>query len=85
MPVVLVLRCRCVVQRPLMVYSFSYFSFQPVLHDWYNKDRGMCYPVCAMVHIKEPLLLVAKRSQYSDDSGFPLWLYQWSFTICPTP
>ena len=29
----------------------SYFSFQPVLHDWCNKDRGMCYPVCGMVHI----------------------------------
>ena len=24
----------------------SYFSFQPVLHDWCNKGRGMCYPVC---------------------------------------
>ena len=21
----------------------SYFSFQPVLHDWCNKGRGMCY------------------------------------------
>ena len=29
----------------------SYFSFQPVLHDWCNKDHGMCYPVCGMVHI----------------------------------
>ena len=36
----------------------SYFSFQPVLHDWCNKGRGMCYPVCGMVHIKEPLLLI---------------------------
>ena len=35
-------------------YSKSYFSFQPVLHDWCNKGRGMCYPVCGMVHIKEP-------------------------------
>ena len=35
----------------------SHFSFQPVLHDWYNKGRGMFYPVCGMVHIKEPLLL----------------------------
>ena len=38
-----------------------YFSFQPVLHDWCNKGRGMCYPVCGMVHIKEPLLLIDKR------------------------
>ena len=27
------------------VDPLSYFSFQPVLHDWYNKGRGMCYPV----------------------------------------
>ena len=33
------------------------FSFQPVLHDWCNKGCGMCYPVCGMVHIKEPLQL----------------------------
>ena len=24
------------------VDPLSYFSFQPVLHDWCNKDRGMC-------------------------------------------
>ena len=24
----------------------SYFLFQPVLHDWWNKGCGMCYPVC---------------------------------------
>ena len=23
-------------------------------YDWCNKGRGMCYPVCGMVHIKEP-------------------------------
>ena len=44
----------------------TYFSF-----------RGMCYPVCGMVHIKEPLLLIG--------SGFVLSLSEWSFTICPTP
>ena len=44
------------------VYPLSYFSFQPVLDDWCNKDRGMCYPpVCGMVHIKEPLLLIDKE------------------------
>ena len=37
-----------------MVDPLSYFSFQPVLHN----GRGMCYPVCGMVHIKEPLLLM---------------------------
>ena len=33
-----------------------HFSFQPVLHDWYNEGCGMCYPVCGMVHIKEPFV-----------------------------
>ena len=27
-------------------------SFQPVLHDRYNKGCGMYYLVCGMVHIK---------------------------------
>ena len=27
------------------------FSFQPVLHDWCIKVRGMCYPVYGIVHI----------------------------------
>ena len=44
-----------------MVDSFSYVSFQPVLHDWFIKDRGMCYYVCEMVHIKDPMLLIEKR------------------------
>ena len=30
--------------------SFSYFSFQAVLHNWCNKSHGMCYPVCWIVH-----------------------------------
>ena len=34
-----------------MVDPLSYFSFQPVPHDWCNKGHGMCYPVCGMVHI----------------------------------
>ena len=46
---------------------------------------GMCCPVCGMVHIKEPLLLI-ENSPCSCGSGFPLSLSQWSFTIlCPTP
>ena len=62
----------------------SYFSFQPVLHDWCNKGRGMCYPVCGMVHIKEPLLLIDKSS-LCGGSGFPFSLSEWSLTICMTP
>ena len=27
------------------VDPLSYFSFQPVFHDWCNKGRGMYYPV----------------------------------------
>ena len=34
-----------------------------------NKGRGMCYPVCGMVHIKEPLLLIDKSS-YEAAAGF---------------
>ena len=32
------------------------------LYDWCNKGHGMCYPVCDVVHIKEPLLLTGKSS-----------------------
>ena len=59
------------------VDPFSYFSFQPVLHDWCNKGRGMCYPVCGMVHIKEPLLLIDKSS-LCGGSGFRFSLSEWS-------
>ena len=47
-----------------MVDALSYFPFQPVLYDWCNKGRGMCYPVCWMMHIKECLLLIGKSSPY---------------------
>ena len=67
-----------------MVDPLSYFSFQPVPHDLDNKRRGMCYPVCGMVHIKEPLLLIVKSSQCGG-SGFPLSLSEWPFTIYLTP
>ena len=44
----------------------------------------MCHPVCGMVHIKEPLLLIGKGSPCGG-SGLPLSLSEWSFTICPMP
>ena len=45
----------------------------------------MCYPVCEMVHIKEPLMLIGKSS-LCGGSVFPLSLSEWSFTIiCLTP
>ena len=67
--------------RSFMVDPLSYFSIQPVLHDWCNKDGGMYYPVCRMVHIKEPLLLIGKSSSLVA-LGFSL--AEWSFTICLT-
>ena len=66
------------------VDPLSYFSIQPVLHDWCNKGCGMCYPVCGMVHIKEPLLLIDKSS-LCGGSGFPFSLSEWSLTICLAP
>ena len=66
------------------VDPLSSFSFQPVLHDWCNKGRGMCYPVCGMVHIKEPLLLIDKSS-LCGGSWFPFSLSEWSLTICLMP
>ena len=58
--------------------------FQPVLHDWCNKGRAMCYPVCGMMHIKEPLLLI-RKSSLCGGSGFPFSLSEWCLTICLTP
>ena len=66
------------------VDPLSYFSFQPVFHNWCNKEHGMCYPVCGMVHIKEPLLLIGKSS-LCGGSRFPFSLSEWSLTICLTP
>ena len=65
------------------VDPLSHFSFQPELHDWCNNGRGICYPVCGIVHIKEPLLLIGKSSPCG--SGFPFSLSEWSLTICLTP
>ena len=70
--------------RSFMVDPMSYFSVQPVPHDWCNKGRGMCYHVCGIMHIKEHLLLIGKSSPCGS-SGFPLSLLDWSFTICPLP
>ena len=45
----------------------------------------MCYLVCGMQHIKEPLLLIEKSSLCGGGSGFPFSLSEWFFTICLTP
>ena len=54
------------------VDPLSYFSFQPVLHDWFNKGSGMYYPVCGMMHIKGHCLDIYQTCLYfqtSDSSG----------------
>ena len=66
------------------VDPLGYFSFQPVLRDWCNKGRGLCCPVCGMVYIKEPFLLIDKSS-LCGGSGFPFSLTEWSLTICLMP
>ena len=66
------------------VDPLSYFSFHPRLHDWCNQGRGMCYPVCGIVHIKEPLMLIDKSS-LCGGSRFTFSLSEWSLTICLTP
>ena len=55
-----------------MVDPLSYFSFQPVLHDWHNKGYGMCHPVCGTMHIKEPLLIIGKSSPCGGRGGSSL-------------
>ena len=69
---------------PHGVDPLSYFSFQPVLHDWCIKGRGMCYTVYGIVHIKEPLLLIGKSSPCGG-SRFPFSLSEWSLTVCLMP
>ena len=61
-----------------MVDPLNYFLFEPVLHDWCNKARGMYYPVCGMMHINRTLAVNRKSV-----AGF-LSLSEWFFTICPT-
>ena len=45
-----------------------------------QQKAGMCYPVCGMMHIKEPLLLI-RKSSLCGGSGFPISLSEWSDTI----
>ena len=44
--------------------------FQPVVHNWFIKGRGMYCSVYGKVHIKDPLLLIEK-SCLCGGSGFP--------------
>ena len=57
--------------RSFLVDPLNKKTFQPLIHDWCKKGCGLSYPVCGMVHIKEPLLLIGKSSPCGG-SGFPL-------------
>ena len=56
----------------------SYFSIQPLIHNWCNKGSCMCYPVYGMVILKGSLLLIGVGS-----FGFPLSLPKWYSKISP--
>ena len=47
-------------------------------------DPSWSYPLCGMVHIKYPLLLIDKSS-LCGGTRFPLSLSEWSFIIRLTP
>ena len=53
-----------------MVDQSTYFSVQPVLHNWYNKHCGMYCPVSGMEHVKDLLLLIKKSNPRSGGSRF---------------
>ena len=44
-----------------MVDPFGYFLSQAVLHNWCNKDHGICI-LSGIVYIKEPLQLIRKSA-----------------------
>ena len=69
--------------KNVSVDPLIYFSFHPVLNNWCTKAHSMYYPVCQMVHRKEPLLLIIKST--CSICMFPISLPEWSFTICPMP
>ena len=48
----------------------SYFSFQPMFHNWCNKGCCLCYSVIRMLHIKDTLLLIRKRLAHMAATGF---------------
>ena len=45
----------------------------------------MYYPVCGMMHLIDPLLLIGKSNPCSGDSKLPFSLYEWSFTVYLMP
>ena len=64
---------RMITQRTRFAIAAIFRSSQYSTTGMYNKGGGICYPVCGMMHIKEPLLLNGKSSPCGG-SGFPLSL-----------
>ena len=58
------------------------FIIPAIVHNWHSKGFSMCCPVRGMVHIKDPLLLIAKSSPCGSNR-FSLSLSECAFTICP--
>ena len=50
---------------------FHWVILVPAVFHYYNKGHCICYPICGMVHIKDPLLLIGTNSLWSGRSGFP--------------
>ena len=42
----------------LFLDPLNCISFQPVLHGWCNKGRGMYHPICGLVHTEDILLRI---------------------------
>ena len=56
-----------------VVDPLSYFSIQPVLHNWCNKGHGMCYPDWDGAY---------KRTLAANQKEYPLcWQWVSSLTI----
>ena len=54
------------------VDPLSHFSFQSVLHDCYNKVRGVCYPVWDCAY---KITLAVNREKVSHVAAAGLFLY----------
>ena len=52
----------CFINEATHSLRLGYFPFQPVVHNWFIKGRGMYCSVYGKVHIKDPLLLIEKSS-----------------------
>ena len=64
-------------------FNFKYYT-SILMYLFVSQYWLLHNPVCGMVHIKEPLLLIGKSS-LCGGSGFPFSLSEWFLTICLTP